>query len=151
MSFTFIVAITIGFTNAVSKQALDEIMRDSEDGKMDDMFDKMGSVLGELVDSLDTLKKGTCKYKCNNGTYFSHLDLSFRYSCTFHTNVIDNQFFNNVVYKAIHYNVQEHIVTYVARSSFDSKVWLQKVWTSTRQTDGLTDTRRGALFSVWAT
>ncbi|XP_061169064.1 group XIIA secretory phospholipase A2-like [Saccostrea echinata] len=49
-----------------SRDLLDEMLQDGEAGNMEGMFDKVGDMLGELVDSLDTINS-PCKFKCPNG------------------------------------------------------------------------------------
>lgn len=53
-------------TQGNSRDLLDEMLQEGEAGNMEGMFDKVGDMLGELVDSLDSINS-PCSFSCPNG------------------------------------------------------------------------------------
>jgi hypothetical protein len=53
-------------THGNSRDLLDEMLQQGEEGNMEGMFDKVGDMLGELVDSLDSINS-PCTFSCPNG------------------------------------------------------------------------------------
>lgn len=49
-----------------TRDLLDDMLTDGEAGNVEGMIDKVGDMLGELVDSLDSINS-PCSFKCPNG------------------------------------------------------------------------------------